>query len=192
LEKMMTKDAFNERRQALEDEFFHRVDEKLLAEMKAKSLAESERKQLQEATGISDSELLDTLLSAGIPAGAVAAISLVPQILVAWADGNVSAEEREPILKCAKEQGITSGSAAEKLLDHWLANKPKRELTSTWRDYMATVIEKMSDEAIASLRTDIMKRATCVANASGGILGFGKVSADEARVISEIEKALTR
>ncbi len=26
----MTKDALNERRQALEDEFFHRVDEKLL------------------------------------------------------------------------------------------------------------------------------------------------------------------
>jgi hypothetical protein len=189
---MMTKDAFNDRRQALEDEFFHRVDEKLLAEMKAKSLAESERKQLQEATGIADSKLLDTLLAAGIPAGAVAAISLVPLILVAWSDGNVSAEEQASILECAKEQGIAPGSAAEKLLVHWLSHKPNRELTSTWQDYMASVIEKMSDESLLSLRSDMIRKATNVANASGGVLGFGKVSGDESRVISQIEKALTR
>ncbi len=98
----MTKDALNERRQALEDEFFHRVDEKLLTDMKAKTAAESNRKRLEAATGITNSDLLDELLAAGASAEAVSAISLVPLILVAWASGKVEPEEREQVLQGGK------------------------------------------------------------------------------------------
>lgn len=188
---MMTKDAFNERRQALEDEFFYHVDEKLLTALQAKTVAEANRKQLVETTGITNAEVLDELFAAGASSETVAAISLVPLILVAWADGQMDAEEREPIVKAATDQGITSGSPAAELLEHWLATKPKAELASTWKHYIAAVMEEMSDEAKFSLRSDIVGRAKAVANASGGILGFGKVSSDEKRVIAELELALT-
>jgi hypothetical protein len=187
---MMTKDALEDRRQALEDEFFHRVDEKLLAEMRAKSAAETNRKELEAATGITDSDLLDELLAVGATAESVSAISLVPLILVAWSDGKLDAEEREPIAQAAKNEGISSGSPAEKLLEHWLATKPKRELASTWKHYISAVMQRMSDDAKLSLRREIIGRANAVANASGGILGFGKVSSDEKRVIAELEKTL--
>ncbi|MGB7346950.1 MAG: hypothetical protein WBD20_22190 [Pirellulaceae bacterium] len=187
----MTKDAFNTRRQALEDEFFHRVDEKLLADMKAKMAAESNRKHLESATGITDSDVLEELLAAGASAESVAAISLVPLVLVAWASRKVEPEERDQVLKAANDLGITKDTPAAKLLEHWLERKPKRELGATWKHYIAAVMEKMSDEAKASLRSDIVGRAHAVANASGGILGIGKTSSDEKRVIAELEEALT-
>ncbi len=133
----MTKDALNDRRQALEDEFFHRVDDQLLANMKAKTAAECNRKRLEAATGITDSDLQDELLAAGASAEAVTAISLVPLILVAWASGKVEPEEREQILKAARDNGITSDTPAAQLLEHWLERRPKRELGSTWKHYIA-------------------------------------------------------
>ena len=187
----MTKDALNDRRQALEDEFFHRVDEKLLAEMKAKSTAETNRVQLQTATGISNVDLLDELVAAGATAESVAAISLVPLVLVAWADRKMEAEEREQILKTAQDEGIASDGPAAVLLEHWLTTRPKRELESTWKHYIVAVMGQMGVESQTLLRTEIIKRARAVANASGGILGFGKISADEKRVIAQLEEALT-
>lgn len=187
----MTKDALNDRRQALEDEFFHRVDEKLLAAMRAKTAAESSRKRLEAATGISNTDLLDELLAAGASDETVAAIALVPLILVAWASGEVEPEEREQILKAASDHGITNDSPAALLLEHWLDRKPNRELGATWKHYIAAVVAQMGAESRESLRSEIVARATAVANASGGLLGFGKISNDEKRVIAEVEQALT-
>ena len=187
----MTKDALDDRRQALEDEFFHRVDEKLLTDMKAKTAAESNRKQLEAATGITNSGLLDELLAAGASAEAVSAISLVPLILVAWASGKVEPEEREQVLKAASDHGITSDTPAAQLLEHWLERKPNRKLGATWNHYIAAVVAQMGAESRSALRTDIIGRATAVANAAGGLLGFGKISIDEKHVIAELEKALT-
>ncbi|TWU20962.1 hypothetical protein Pla52o_39940 [Novipirellula galeiformis] len=188
----MSKDAFSERGQALEDEFFRRVDKRLLAELKAKDALQSDRKQLQEATGITNPDLLDELLAAGASAESIAAISLVPLVLVAWADGNVAPEERSPIIEAAKEKGITSDSPAAALLEQWLSVKPSRKLITTWQHYIAAVMDQMSVETQAALRSDLIGRAQAVANAAGGVLGFGKVSADEKRVLNELEQTLAR
>lgn len=188
----MTKDAFSERKQALEDEFFFRVDEKLLAKLNADTAAAAEREQLKAATGLSDESVLNALIAAGASSESVAAISLVPLVLVAWADGKLEAEERLPIMKAAEDQGMVSGTPAASLLEHWLTNKPKAQLASTWKQYIAAVSAQLSDEAHAALRDDIIQRAKAVANATGGVLGFGKISADEKRVIAELEQALTR
>jgi tellurite resistance protein len=188
----MTKDALNERRKALEDEFFHRVDEKLLADMRQKSASEINRKDLQQATGITDVAVLDELLAAGAIGESVAAISLVPLVLVAWADGKIDPDERKPILKAAEDKGIVSDSPGAKLLEHWLTQKPKRELASTWKHYIAAVNENLGSDAKAALRDDILGRARAVANASGGVLGFGKISSDEKRVLEELEQVLSK
>lgn len=185
------KDAFDDRRQALEDEFFHRVDEKLLKAMRAKTAAESSRKQLEAETGITDTELLDELLAAGTSAKSVAAISLVPLVLVAWADGKVESEEREQILQSARDQGIAIDTPAATLLEHWLSSKPKRQLGETWKHFITAVISQMGVESRKTLRNDLIARATAVARASGGVLGFGKISSEQRRVLSELEATLT-
>ena len=188
---MVSKDAFSDRRRALEDEFFHRVDEKLLSEMKAKAASASSRKHLEAATGIEDEDLLDELSAAGATANSVAAISLVPLTLVAWADGVMDDKKRAVILKAAEDNGIAIGSPARMLLEHWLTKKPSRSLAVTWKHYITAVIKQMGVESRETLRADLLGRALAVANASGGVLGFGAISTDEKRVIAELEEALT-
>ncbi len=56
------------REQALEDEFFHRVDEKLRAELRKSMDRDRSREALTEATGLTDPELLDALIEAGFQA----------------------------------------------------------------------------------------------------------------------------
>lgn len=185
----MTKDAFKERERALEEEFFHRVDEKLLTNLKTKLATETERQRLAEATGFQDEELINELVAEGVSAEAVAAISLVPLVLVAWADGKMDAKERPSIVKAAKEQGIKDESPAAHLLEHWLDTKPNPQLASTWKHYIRITTEKLSVDVRKALCTDVVRRSRAVAKASGGPLGFGTISSDEKRVIAEIEQS---
>ncbi len=97
----------------------------------------------------------------------------------------------QPLLKAAEDHGIAIGSPARLLLEHWLATKPNRTLQMTWKHYIAAVIKQMGIESRETLRADIVGRARTVANASGGVLGFGAKSTDEKRVIAELEQTLT-
>lgn len=185
----MIKDAFKERERALEEEFFHRVDKRLLADLQAELAAEAERERLAAATGFGDQDLLSELVAQGVSTQSVAALSLVPLVLVAWADGKMDSKERPLILKAAREQGIADDSPAAKRLEDWLDTKPSPQLASTWKHYVRATTAKMSDEARQALRSDVVRRARAVAKASGGPMGFGVVSSDEKRVIAELEKA---
>lgn len=185
----MAKDAFKARERALEEDFFHRVNEKLLVNLRASLAGQTERQRLAAATGFCDEELLSELVEVGVSAEAVAAISLVPLVLVAWADGKVNAKERPTVLHAAKEQGIDKESPAAKLLDHWLDTEPSPQLAATWRHYVRVLTEKMSDEARNALHSDVIRRARAIAKASGGPLRFGTISVDEKRVIAELEQA---
>lgn len=188
----MTKDAFKARERALEEEFFHRVDEKLLVNLRTNLARDAERQRLAAATGFCDEDLLSELIEVGVSAEAVAAISLVPLVLVAWADGKVNAKERSTILNAAKEQGIGKESPAAKLLEHWLDTEPRPQLAATWRHYVRVVTERMSDEATNARRDDVVRRARAVAKASGDPLRFGKISSEAKRVIAELEQAFDR
>ncbi|HRX79988.1 MAG TPA: hypothetical protein P5307_13045 [Pirellulaceae bacterium] len=188
----MTKEAFKERERALENEFFLGVDATLLASLKAKLTAEADRQHLAVALGFAKEELLNELVEIGVSAEALAAMSLVPLILVAWADGKVDAKECPLILKAAREQGIIEATPADQLIRHWLDTKPNPQLASTWAHYMKAVAEKMSYKARASLCRDIVRRAQIVARASGGSLGFNKISVSEKRVIAELEEVFDR
>ena len=60
-DSIMTGDAFDRRESALEDEFFHRVDQELIAQLRAQHQHEAELDALQRATGISDRRVLEEL-----------------------------------------------------------------------------------------------------------------------------------
>lgn len=108
----MTKDAFKERERALEEEFFHRVDKKLLVDLPVELAAAAERERLTGTTGFGDQDVLSKLVALGVSTEGVAAISLVPLVLVAWTPNKMGSKERPLILKAAREQGIADDSAA--------------------------------------------------------------------------------
>ena len=104
---MFEKDAFRQREQAMEDEFFHRVDEKLRKKLRESIERDKSKERIAEATGFQNPELLDHLVEAGFESTTLAALALIPPIFVAWADGEVTAKERQAVMSEALRRGVT-------------------------------------------------------------------------------------
>ena len=183
---MQNESAITKRGRVLEDEFFHRVDQKLMAELRAKMQAEADKQELQANCGFQDPSILDELVDLGIGSESIVGLSLVPLVQVAWADGKVDEAERQAVLRAAEENDCPAGSAGFQLLEHWLDTPLTAELVQAWKDYVNDLRERMSSESFATLGSDIRSRAGQVASAAGGILGMGKISAQEQAALAEI------
>src|ERR1041384_7483850 len=121
---MPSHEGLHERGKALEDEFFRREDKRLIGRLQELKAAEANREALAKASGITKPEVLDTLVKLGIRAETLAALSVVPLVEVAWADGTLDARERQAVLEHAVHAGITRGSTAYGLLEAWLERRP--------------------------------------------------------------------
>ncbi len=115
---------------------------------------------------------------------------MVPAIFVAWADDNADDLECETIMKAAKERGISGDGLAVQLLETWLKKRPPRSLWETWKRYAHAVGESLSESASGTLSSEVLRLATTVAESSGGVLGFGKISNREQEVLDEIKEAM--
>ena len=175
-------DAFESRGRALEDQFFHQLDQQLLDKFRNKLANQESREALKSSSGIQDEELLDTLVSMNIRAESLASLSIVPLVAVAWADGKMEEGEREAVLKAAESRGMAAGSAGHHMVEAWLSSKPAHELFEVWQAYVGALKETMDSGAFEKLKGEIMAQAREVAESAGGILGL-------ANRISPIEKA---
>src|SRR5678815_5203129 len=89
--------TLEERGRALENQFYEKENQEKLAAMKKKLDAQQSKDELRKASGMSDDAVLDKLVALGLRANTIAALSLVPLIQVAWADGTVQDNERTAI-----------------------------------------------------------------------------------------------
>lgn len=186
----MSKEFLGDRERALEEAFFAQQDEALLRRLREADAAKSKKSALSVASGITDEAVLDRLAGLGVDGAAVAAMSLVPLVLVAWADGSMEAKEREAALKAAAEAGLDKGGAGHQLLDHWLATKPPQQLLAAWTDYIRAISSTLGEDAKRQLKADLLGRARAVAEAAGGFLGLGmSTSPAEKEVLAKLEKA---
>lgn len=186
----MGKDGFGGRRNELEEKFFREKDAELIRAMREKTATMERRKALSEASGIEHEELLDELHQLEISAETLAALSLVPLVAVAWADGKLDEKEREAVLASATQIGLKDGHPGYDLLEAWLKQKPEKKLASIWHDYIKALCEILSPEAKAELQEDLLGRTRAVAEATGGILGLGsKISKPEQAVLDELGRA---
>jgi hypothetical protein len=134
---------------------------------------------------------LDRLIELGVSAETVLALTLVPLVRVAWADGSLDAREREAVRKAAEARGIAEGSPGHRLLMTWTETRPDDTMVQAWKQYMAAIWPSLSPPERAELRDHIVGLARGVAEAAGGFLGLGfKVSQPEAEVLKETEAAL--
>jgi len=183
-------DELERRRRALEEAFFNKYNDELLAKLRAKALAAEKKRGLAEKTGISDEKVLDDLLAAGVEPEALAALALAPLVLLAWRDGVLEARERAAILHAAKEQKLEPASSAYQLLEKWLDARPGDELIAAWKGYVHALKEHLSAPAYAALKKDILERTRAVARSAGGFLGFMKVTKEEKEILARIEAVL--
>ncbi|HEY5951361.1 MAG TPA: hypothetical protein VIV40_37970 [Kofleriaceae bacterium] len=188
----MSEVTLEERGRALENQFYEQQDKQKLAAMKDKLEAQATREELRKASGMTDDAVLDKLVALGLRANTIAALSLVPLIEVAWADGEIQDNERNAILQGAHGKGLEQGSDGYELLQSWLRKKPESGLLEAWEAYIKALTGQLNDEQNKLLKNQIVGFAKMVAAAAGGFLGIGKVSAAEEKVLHRIDAAFAR
>lgn len=185
-----TRSGMEERGRALEEAFFKKQHSKQLEKLRQQQEREETRRALVEASGIDDTDLIERLLSIGIHAETLAALTLIPLVEVAWADGHVDAREQEAIQKGAESTGLEPGSPSHELLRIWMRDRPAPELMESWQHYITALCAELSADQKLRLEERIIGHARAVAEAAGGFLGLGsKVSAKEEAVLQELQRA---
>ncbi len=180
-------EILHDRGRSLEDEFFRREDQRLLQRLSELKAAETTREALAKASGITTPAVLDQLVQLGIRAETLAALSVVPLVEVAWADGELDAKERRAIVERAD---VPRDSTAGALLEAWLDRRPDAKLMTAWTQTVRAMRDQLGPEEVARLRASLLDRARAVAAASGGMFGIGsKVSKAEAEMLARLEAA---
>ncbi|MGG5808979.1 hypothetical protein [Falsiroseomonas sp. CW058] len=175
---------------SLENAFFRAQDEALLEGLREAERTRTLKQAIRDASGIADEAVLDHFVALRLGPQGVAALAVVPLVLVAWADGALDAKEKAALRDAARDSGLDAQPEARALLEGWLAAPPGRDMEEAWRDYVKAVAAGLAPEARAALRDETIGRARRVAEAAGGFLGLGrKVSEAEARVLARLGQA---
>lgn len=139
------------------------------------------------ATGIRDEKLLARLAELGIRPETLAALTLIPLIETAWADGVLDEKEREAVLSGAASSGIAPDSASYGLLELWTLERPAPDLVAIWREFIRALGRSLTEGERERLRSRVIGRAHDVAAAAGGFLdATPNVSAEEQAVLDDL------
>lgn len=182
-------DFLDNRRKSLEEAFFHEQEKKKLESLRNELDAKKTRDELGSASGITDDAALDQLVALGVTGQTVAALSLVPLLQVAWADGKMDESERTAVIQAAEAKGIDRNSPTGKLLYAWLDEPPPQSLYDAWHAYIQALTQSLVPAQRELLKKQIVGFARQVAEAAGGFLGLAKVSASEEKALAAIESA---
>jgi hypothetical protein len=185
----MSDEILGDRGKALEEMFFARESEKLREALQEKEEVKNRKEALSAASGITDDAVLEQLVALDIRSDTLAALSLVPLVEVAWADGTMDDSERSAILSAAEDSGL-SGESAD-LLDGWLVTQPGSDVLSAWKDYVAALASTMDTAARDKLKQELLGRARTVAESAGGFLGIGTISNEEEDKLEELARAFS-
>lgn len=187
---MPSDDFLGDRKKALEESFFAKQNELLLEKRRAEKTKLAAKEALQEASQIHDDAVLTRLVELEIGPDTWTALSLIPLVEVAWADGVLEDKERKAILEAAADTGVHPGKTSYELLESWLGEKPDGRLLEVWGEYVVGIAGRLDESGRRALHDEIIGGAKRVAEAAGGILGFGnKISREEQAVIDELERA---
>jgi hypothetical protein len=186
---MSDRDSLRERGKAFEDDYFRKKDQELIEKLRLAAAATETREALSSRTGLSDPALLAELQELGFAPDTVSLLPLAPIVEMAWAEGGVSDAERESIVKIARSRGIVSGTAADQQLTAWLANRPSNETFTGARRLIRAMLDTGSGASGVSA-DDLVKQAEEIAAASGGILGIGRISAEERALLARLAEDL--
>jgi len=119
--------------------------------------------------GVKPGRALDLLARYESCPESLAALMLVPVVLVAWADRRVRMNERGAILDAAESCGIQRGTPAFNVLGRWLDTRPSRTLREAWIAYVAALCGEFDTGDRQSLAERILQPAREIAGRGFGI-----------------------
>ena len=162
-----------------EDAYFRKQDQELRQRL---------REQLHAAagdlTGKTDKLTIAQRVQAlGFSGAKLRVFDLMPLVHVAWADGSVSRQERTAILDIVKDRGFDHESEPYIMVSTLLEARPSDEFLNQSLDVLRLAVGEARAENIVELCLQ-------VANASGGFMNVGNVSAEERERIAAIAEKL--
>lgn len=183
---MSDQGSLPKRGRALEEEYFRRKDRELIEKMRLAAAADQARQDMSRKSGLDDPALLQELQDLGFTPDTVGLLPLVPLVQVAWAEGGVTAAERDLIVRLARSRDIATGSAADHQLTEWLTTRPAEAVFSRAGRLIRAMLDTGAEHMGNLTANDLVKYCETIAAASGGILGIGRMSADEKALLSTI------
>jgi hypothetical protein len=177
-------DTLHSHARALEDLFFNKRDAELITKLKSELAIQEEEQKITQISGIQDEQVLRDLVHIGVTAESLLAMQFVPMIVVAWADRSVSHQEQQAILQAVTDEHLSVDSAAYRLIAQWLKKPPTPEVVTVWKEYVSALAKAVPSDTLKELQARTAKLCEQVAKATGGFLGFGKISTEEQSTIA--------
>jgi hypothetical protein len=170
-----------------EEEYFRKHEQVLIEKMRRRAQAEAERRQMGEALGTADEDILNELQALGYTRETVMLLHLMPLVQVAWSEGDVTRRERDIIFEAARLHGVEDGSPVHRQLINLFDVRPADEYFDRTRRIIGDLLQAMPAQERQTNTQSLFSYCTRIASASGGILGFGpKVSAAEQALLEQI------
>lgn len=190
----MSDEFLGDREKALEGSFFAKENAKRVEQLRSDKERRAAREGLEQVSGISDTAVLDRLVDVGIGPSTWLAVPLIPLVEVAWGDDHMEERERRAVLSAAEANGLVKGSPSFELVTRWLDARPNARLLEAWGEYIVVLCAGLDEGERTALREELIARARHVAEAGGGLLGYGgkRIAPGEQRVLDELEKAFER
>jgi hypothetical protein len=187
---MPEKDTLRERGRSLEEEYFRKKDRELIEKMRQTAAAEEERQALAKTSGLADPAMLQELKDLGFTPATVSLLPLVPVLRMAWAEGGITAAERDLLLRLARSRGVAEGSEADRQLSEWIIRRPDDSVFTRASRLIRAMLDSRAPETSDLSAEDLVEYCERIAAASGGVFGIGRISTEEKKLLSSIAEDL--
>lgn len=142
---------------------------------------------------MTDADIVETLSNLGIDRESYRLVLLLPLVQVAWADGEVQPQERELILRVAKQHGLLTGHAS-RVLQQWLQKSPRPEDIQQGREVLVALTHRhrgLGSELTTGDLRDVASYCKEVARSAGGLFDvLFTVEPEEQAALQEITRGL--
>jgi hypothetical protein len=180
---------FARKARSLEDAFFFEEDQRLLESLREMRTLEHTTGLLSEVSGLSDPGLLLRLAELKVTPAAATSLAIAPLIAVVWADGKVSAVEREAVIDRLDDEFFFQ-TIDRDILEAWLSLPPPPSLLDAWEAYARELAFQLGPQERKALADEILGHARTLAEAAGAFFGLGGISEAEEAVLDRLGRAL--
>ena len=191
----MTNELFKDRERAAEANYFRQQDERLLDSLRKRAPLDEIARAIGEKLQVDNNELLERVRTLGLKPESAPALFLAPLVQVAWAEGKISRDEQDAVLRLALDRGVEMNSPPYQQILEWLAVRPSDEVFDTAVEILKYGFSVLPEDEREDRIKRIVEACHEVAAASGGglakLLGLGSsVSGVEASMLDSITATL--
>jgi len=155
-----------------EDRWFHekeaREREALREKIEGRAAAEANRRKIADNLGTDDAEVIARIEALGLDGEVAKVLHLLPLVGVAWADDTISVSERRAIMNAVEARGIADSDPGAIFIASMLETCPSKILRSEILSILKDILAAKGMSA-----SSMIEACQKVAEASGGLLGFG-------------------